>query len=159
MKIVAEHITSENFHPYGTCIDLYQNQALVKHFSTDSFADHMTIAPLIDTPGHLGLTVGSPAPYSVGAMEKHAHTQEAIFCLAEPVILCVAASRGNEPPLAEDVRAFLIHPGQVAVMERNIWHDACHGLGKNAPYYYLATAGANPAQWVAVSGQAEVTLP
>ena len=106
MKIVAEHITSENFRPYGTCIDLYQNQALVKHFSTDSFADHMTIAPLIDTPGHLGLTVGSPAPYSVGAMEKHAHTQEAIFCLAEPVILCVAASRGNEPPLAEDVRAF-----------------------------------------------------
>ena len=58
MKIVAEHITSENFRPYGTCIDLYQNQALVKHFSTDSFADHMTIAPLIDTPGHLGLTVG-----------------------------------------------------------------------------------------------------
>ena len=85
-------------------------------------------------------------------MEKHAHTEEAIFCMAEPVILCVALARGGEPPRAEDVRAVLLSPGEAAVMAREVWHDACRGLGKPAGYYYLAKAGERPADWLPVSG-------
>lgn len=58
----------------------------------------MTKTPLIDTPGQLGYTIGMDAPYVVKAMEKHDHTQEALFCAADPVVLCVAKSRGMSRP-------------------------------------------------------------
>ena len=42
----------------------------------------------------------------------------------------------------------ILYPGDVAVMDREVWHDACRGLGRRAGYYYLATAGKQPAVWV-----------
>ena len=66
--------------------------------------------------------------------------------------LTLALARGGEPPRAEDVRAVLLSPGEAAVMAREVWHDACRGLGKPAGYYYLAKAGERPADWLPVSG-------
>ena len=159
MRIKAERISAENFRPYGVYIDLYGDTRLAKHFSTERFDDSMSVSPLIETPAHLGMTVGSSAPCEVRSMEKHNYTREAIFCQGEPVVLCVALSHGEEPPRAEDVRAFIVHPGDVAIMERDIWHDSCYGLGKRTAYYYLATPGRVPAAWVDVKGKVEVELP
>lgn len=152
MTIKAIPIGEFDFSPYGTYYNLTEDAGQVSHTKTPVYEDHMTKAPLIDTLGHLGYTIGGPAPCEVRSMEKHSHTQEAIFCMADPVVLCVAVSRGGEPPRAEDVRAVVLAPGDAVVMDREIWHDACRGLGKSAGYYYLAKAGDTPADWLPVSG-------
>ena len=43
------------------------------------------------------------------------------------------------PPQAEDVRAVILRAGDVVVLNRGIWHDACRGLGRPSAYYYLAS--------------------
>ena len=157
MKIVARRICETDFSPFGSYYNMYEARESVCHSSGDAFADHMTRKPIVDTSAHLGLTVGSKAPCKVISMEKHSHTQEAILCMADPIIFCVALSHGDAAPKAEDLRAFLMQPGDVAVIEREIWHDACHGLDHDAAYYWLALAGKAPAKWQKVDGEAELT--
>lgn len=156
MIIHAVDIREFDFGDYGIHYNMLSDRERVMHSSTVSYEDHMTCQPLLDTPGHLGYTVGQRAPYTVHSMEKHEHTMEAVFCAADPIVLCVAASRGGMPPRAEDVRAVILRPGDVAVLKRGIWHDACHGLGRQAAYYYLASRGEKPAVWVEVEGEAVV---
>ncbi len=156
MKIVAHRITPENFAEFGTCYQMFTAKEGVKHSKGDSFEDHMTAKPLVDTHVHLGVTVGSGAPCRIITMEKHSHTQEAIACMREPVIFCVAHSHGDEPPVDSELKAFLLQPGDVAIIEREVWHDACHGLGHDTPYYWLAMAGKTPATWEKVQGEAQL---
>jgi len=156
MKIIAKRITEADFAPFGVYYNMYETEEGISHTSGDSFQDHMTRKPIVDTSAHLGLTVGGKAPCKVISMEKHSHTQEAILCMAEPIIFCVAPSNGNADPKAEDIRAFLMQPGDVAIIEREVWHDACHGLGHNTAYYWLALAGKTPAVWRKVDGEAEL---
>jgi len=146
-------IKNFDFSTYGIYYDMKNTMDGVCHSKTEVYEDHMTKKPLIDTMGHLGLTIGSKAPYTISSMEKHDHTQEAIFCTGEPIVLCFAASRGDQPPMAADIRAVILELGDVAVLDRNIWHDACHGMGKSTGYYYLATAGAHPADWLEIADE------
>ena len=148
VQLMAVPIRDFDFTSYGTYYRMPDACEGVSHTLAAAYEDHMTRSPLIDTPAHLGLTFGAAAPCAVTSMEKHSHTQEAILCMAEPVILCVAASDGGAPPRAYDLRAVILYPGDVAVMDREVWHDACRGLGRRAGYYYLATAGKQPAVWV-----------
>ena len=104
MILKAVDIREFDFTGYGTYYNMTGDRERVYRTLGEEFEDYMTRTPLIDTPGHLGYTVGMGAPYVLKAMEKHDHTQEALFCAADPVILCVAKARGDEPPLAEDVR-------------------------------------------------------
>ncbi len=157
MKVMARRINAEDFSAFGRYFNMYQAKEGIKHTRGDSFEDHMTCQPIVDTDVHLGLTVGSAAPCAIVSMEKHSHTQEAILCMRDPILFCVAASRGNEAPRAEDLHAFLMEPGDVAIIEREVWHDACHGLGHDTPYYWLALAGKAPAVWEKVAGEVELT--
>ena len=50
------------------------------------------------------------------------------------------ADTAADRPAAADVRAFLLEPGEVIVLNRGIWHTACYGVGTATPYYWLATA-------------------
>ena len=156
MKLAAKRINETDFAPFGTYYSMYDAKEGISHTSGASYQDHMTRKPIVDTSAHLGLTVGCAAPCKVISMEKHSHTQEAILCMAEPILFCVAASNGNEPPKAEDLRAFLMQPGDVAIIEREVWHDACHGLGHDTAYYWLALAGKTPAVWEEVVGEVEL---
>lgn len=153
MILKAIPVKEFDFTPYGTYYDLISDPHKVSHSVTPQYSDHMTKQPLIDTLGNLGYTIGSAAPYCIGSMEKHPQTQEALFCMAEPIVLCVALSKGDKPPHAEDVRALLLFPGEAVVLNRLVWHDACRGLGKSAGYYYLAKAGEQPAVWQVVEGE------
>ena len=156
MIIHTEKIRDFDFRDYGIYFNMFRDRERVMHSSGVSFEDHMTCRPLIDTPGHLGCTIGQSAPYALHSMEKHAHTMVAVFCAADPVILCVAKPCGDRPPRAADVHALLLGRGDVAVLKRDIWHDACHGVGRPAAYYYIASRGENPAEWVKVEGEAVV---
>lgn len=159
MQIKAISIREFDFAPYGVYYDLLHDEKLVSHSKTENYEDHLTRTPLIDTPAQLGYTIGSAAPYTVLSMERHDHTQEAIFCMSDTIVLCVACSTSEASPRAQDIRAVLLEPGDVVVMERNVWHDACHGKNASAGYYYAATSGKQPAVWaVPTGGEAEIAL-
>lgn len=151
MTIHAVEIKDFDFKDYGIYYNMFHTQDNILYSKTDVYEDHMTRFPLIDTPGHLGYTIGQSAPYALKSMEKHCHTMEALFCAADPIVLCFAKSRENLPPQAEDIHAVILRTGDVAVLGRDIWHDACHGLGSPAAYYYLASCGESPADWVTVA--------
>ena len=156
MKVTARKINAKDFAPFGKYYNMYQSEQEIAHTKGDSFEDHMTRFPVVDTCAHLGLTVGSAAPCVIVSMEKHSHTQEAILCMRDPILFCVAASNGDAAPRSEDIRAFLMEPGDLAIIEREVWHDACHGLGREAAYYWLALAGKALAVWEKVVGETEL---
>lgn len=153
MTLHAVEIKDFDFTEYGFYYNMLHDRDKVIHSITDRYEDHMTRLPLIDTPGHLGYTMGQSAPYTIKSMEKHSHTMEALFCAEDPVALCFAKSRAGLPPQAEDVRAVILRAGDVVVLNRGIWHDACRGLGRPSAYYYLASCGEQPAEWVDVTGE------
>jgi len=85
-------------------------------------------------------------------MERHPRTEEALFCAGAPIILAVAPAGDGAAPEAGTLQAFVILPGQVAVMNRGVWHDACRGFDGPAAYHWMAICGLGPDPWVEVSG-------
>lgn len=152
MIVEAIEIKDFDFSEYGIYYNMLEDQRNIMHCKTNEYEDHMTRLPLIDTPGHLGYTIGQSAPYILKSMEKHDHTREALFCTSDPIIVCFAKSRDELSPRAEEVRAVILRQGDVIVLERNIWHDAGHGMGRPTTYYYLASRGVEPAKWVNIAG-------
>lgn len=168
MIVVAEALSQEAFAPYGTYFPMTgeapqkpgQAAGLV-HSEGIGWQDIRTELPLIDLPGSLGVTRGGAAPYAATHMERHMNTQEALFCMQEPVILAVAVPSHAKSPQAGDIRAFVIHPGDVVVLERGVWHDACRGVGREAVYYWFAACNdGGPVIWMEIEGgPVRVDLP
>jgi ureidoglycolate lyase len=47
----------------------------------------------------------------------------------------------------------MIQPGEVIVLNKGIWHDACHGIHKSVRYYWLAEEyEGEPTEWVDIYG-------
>lgn len=152
-SIFARPVTAENFARYGKVYDLSGDaDPKVTWTKGDGWRDGFTRTPLIDGPGHLGITRGSGAPWHCSAMERHPGTEEAIFCAAEPIVLAVAPASDAVAPACDEIEAFVIAPGQAVVMHRNVWHDACRGASGPAPYYWMAICGLGESPWVPVSG-------
>ena len=54
--------------------------------------------------------------------------------------------------IQDEIEAFVIAPGQVVVMHRNVWHDACRGATRATPYYWMAICGLGESPWIPVAG-------
>lgn len=151
--VVARSVTAENFSRYGTVYDLADDaDPAVVSTSGHGWDDGFTRAPLIGGSGHLGMTRGGSAPWSCSAMERHPLTEEALFCAGEPIVLAVAPASMAEAPQGDEIEAFVIAPGQVVVMHRNVWHDACRGVTRATPYYWMAICGLGESPWIPVAG-------
>lgn len=151
--ILARALSAAAFAPYGRVFDLAAPDSDgIKHMSGDGWTDGFTLSPLIDGRGHLGMTQGPAAPWLARQMERHPKTEEALFCAGAPIVLAVAPGGEAEAPLAGTIEAFVIQPGQVAVMNRGVWHDACRGLNGPTPYYWMAICGLGPDPWVEIAG-------
>lgn len=149
----ARPVTAENFARYGRVYDLADDaDPNVIWTQGDGWADGFTGLPLIDGSGHLGMTRGGSAPWPCTAMERHPETEEALFCAGEPIVLAVAAASEADAPHRDDIEAFVIAPGQVVVMHRNVWHDACRGATRPTPYYWMAICGLGESPWIPVAG-------
>lgn len=148
--------TSINFSEYGILYDMVapeNGSGRVNQDSGDGWEDSNTAIPVIDTLASLGYTLGSAAPFTASEMERHFHTQEALFCQDEPIIFLVAPACKETSPNINDVVPILLKPGTIAVLHRGVWHSSAHGLTKPTRYYYLAQCYKNePTEWQHITG-------
>ena len=151
--IAARPLTAKAFAAFGRVHDLTAPDAPdVLRTEGPDWSDGFTLAPLIDGIGHLGLTRAPAAPWACAMMERHPKTEEALFCAEGPILLAVAPAGPETAPQAALIEAFVIRPGQVAVMNRGVWHDACRGLNGPVAYHWMAICGLGPDPWVPVAG-------
>ena len=146
--IQAQPITKENFKPFGMYYNLYEFEAI----ETPDFKCNITPEPIVNAPMHLGVTMCHAGDFDSISMERHFLTEEPQFCADGPMVLTVANSDPEQNPKEEDVRAFLMQPGDVAVLAKGIWHDANHAVDQDTMYYFLAENSDDPreTEWVAV---------
>lgn len=151
--IVARPATAETFARFGTVYDLDGDvDPKVVWTQGNGWQDGFTKVPLIDGRGHLGMTRGGAAPWRCAQMERHHETEEALFCAGAAIVLAVAPASSEPAPRRNEIEAFVISPGQVVVMNRGVWHDACRGLQGPTPYFWMAVCGAGASPWVPVDG-------
>jgi ureidoglycolate lyase len=142
-------VDENNFSLFGLFYDLDPDgtEGKVIRDAGDGYRDSHTAKPLIDKLGSLGMTSVPSVPYSIGRMESHQHSQEALFCAGEPIAFLVAPSDG-EKLSADAVRAFFILPGQVVVLHRGTWHSPALGILGPTSYYWMAeTYDGEPTVW------------
>jgi ureidoglycolate lyase len=159
MDVQAMNLLDADFSPFGRVYQMTQDDpsaapttSLIRS-SGPGWSDAYTSAPLLSTNGSLGFTRGSASPFVTSRMERHLLSEEALFCAADPIVLAVAAPTIGDRPSAASIQAFVITPGTVVVLNKGTWHDACHGIDKEAYYYWMATCGTGgTSPWVEVDG-------
>ena len=133
--IRAVPISKEGFAPYGRYYNLYEEGDNVE---TEDFRFYMIPRPLIDEPLNLGITCVKAGDFDSVSMERHVLTEEMLFCGDADMVLTVANSDPEGLPFEKDVGAFVMKPGDIAVLGLGTWHDANHGVDKDTMYYFLA---------------------
>ncbi|MEH7343511.1 ureidoglycolate lyase [Bacillus sp. JJ1532] len=153
MDIKAIPVSKIDFSKYGTYYNMNQSSDNLWSSQGDGWSDIRTKAPIISSAGSLGITQGSPIPCKVSKMERHLHTQEALLCLTDPIVIAIASGGEDKQPLASNIEAVIIQPGEVIVLNKGIWHDACHGINKSVRYYWLAEEyEGEPTEWAEIIG-------
>lgn len=132
--IRAVPITKENFAPFGRYYNLYEGRAT----KTEDFEAYMLQDLHVDVPMNFGITVCKAGDFTSRSMEVHMLTEEPQFCGDADMVLTVADSDPMGNPREEDVRAFIMRPGDLAVLAKGVWHDANHGVDKDTMYYFTA---------------------
>lgn len=159
--LIPIQIDENNFSEYGELIDLSTNGTgtNVKKSSGSGYTDSYSIKPLIDRPGSLGMTYTQSLPYSIESIERHMHTEEAMFCISEPIAFLVANSSFGEPEV-EHMKAFYLTPGQVVVLKPGVWHSPALGMNKPTNYYWMAEAyDDEPSVWADIkNGPIKIAL-
>lgn len=153
MRVVsAVELSEVDFSRYGKVIRLRAGSEDVVTSRGDGWSGVHTTRSVLARAGSLGYTVATPLPAEVRRMERHHHTKEALFAAQGPVALPLAATDG-EAPTADDIIVVIIRPGDLVVLDEGIWHDACHGLEQETPYYWYAECDPSIVDpWVTIDG-------
>ncbi len=139
-----------DFTPYGRYWDLKQERGV----RTEKYEAYMTVDPPMERPLRFGMTTCENGPaFDVDSMERHLSTEEILFAGDKPIILSIAASDPAAAPRAEDVVSLRMEPGDLVVLKRGIWHDACHAVEGSAMYYFLSYSSPEPGEtaWIPVT--------
>ena len=151
MTIKAVPATAENFKPFGRYFKIKQGDGRT---GTGDWHAWMSPEPLIDDVANFGITEVGGMPLVVDTMESHPRTQEGLIPGNKPMVLAVAntdpAAGGAKP---EDIRAFIVSPGEAVVIDRGIWHDACRCAGDGRCFYYFIAHSLDPAVFIDVDGE------
>lgn len=148
-QITAQQLSHDSFAPFGH----YWPRGEAR--SGEGYAFSSTLYPAFrggdDEEPSLGITEGASLAVQCAAMERHFHTTETLFAFDQPAILCVALP-GGEAPDGNDVRAFVLEPGDVVRLNRGVWHDACRGIAGPVTYGWLADCRAPLDPWIEIDG-------
>ncbi|MFV0381641.1 MAG: hypothetical protein ACK5KR_05425 [Breznakia sp.] len=148
MKLIVKSIKDVDFKKFGSLYELGNDSKQVCKTIKDGWSDGYTRASVIDTPTSLGMTRTGKTPFYFDELERHFHSQEAIFCIDEPIVFVVAPPSFDEHPDMDQAIAVKLDLGMVAVIDRMVWHSAAHGYNKECYYYWLCQVVKNePSEW------------
>ena len=151
--IKAERINKENFAPFGRYYNVFEERKTV----SEDFEACMLYDLHADEPMNFGFTLckaSKDGAFDSVSMERHFLTEEPQFCGDGEMVLTVANSDPEKCPKEEDVKAFILKPGDMAVLAKGVWHDANHGIDKDTLYYFMATNKApnsRETEWVEIA--------
>lgn len=130
-----------DFSPYGEYYDLRQMSPQKRK----DWVSYLSGDPIMKRPLRFGMTRATNGPhFLVDSMERHLSTEEIQFAGDSPIILSICDSDPMQPPKADRVISFRLEPGEVIVLKRGIWHDACHAVNGYAQYYFLSYSAPDP---------------
>lgn len=151
MKVKAVYATEENFRPYGIFRQVIDDTIRT---GEGGWRAWMTKDICMDDVCNIGITYAKGLPFLVSAMESHSLTQEVLVCGDKPMVLAVADTDAKEKGAKpEDIRAFMIKPGQVITLHKGIWHAACRSAEGEECYYYFLAHSLEPAVFIPIDGE------
>lgn len=131
--LVPIPITKYNFLPYGQCWMISMPNSKT---TPDLETDALFVA--LNRPLRLGITYSTGGDFTCSEMERHNSTEEFLFSGDTELILAVSNSPADKLPDTQDIQAFILSPGTVICLNRGIWHAACHPIGNDSYYYFMA---------------------
>ena len=150
MIIKAMPVTEENIKPFGRYEQIMKGEART---GTGGWRAWTTPDVTMDDEAHFGFVKVGGMPFEVDSMERHTKTTELMMSGDKPFVVALANSAPDGEPLAEDIRAFIVQPGEYIVIDRGIWHDACRSAqGDGCYYYFLSLETDEKAVFRAVQG-------
>ena len=95
----------------------------------------------------LGATHSGSGRFICSAMERHVSTEEILFAGDSALALCLSDDDPYSPPHACNLLCVVLEPGDVVVLNKGVWHDACRGLdGRDTLYYFMALNNGEPSE-------------
>lgn len=153
MTIKAKRATEENFKKFGLYYNLYRTSK--QKFGEGWKCSTSDYEYEYQLPfGYVEVT--DSLPYEVDSMERNSRSKEMQIVGGKPIVLAVADTKGDAPR-AEDIEAFILYPGDVIVMDVNIWHDASYSLFESTYYYYFSLDDPS-ASFVPIEGGTKVQV-
>ena len=85
----------------------------------------------------LGIVRSEPKPAAIHLMERHQDRVEYLIALDRPIIQAVALNAPEDARYPDQSRAeaFIIYPGEIAMVNRGVWHSAAMALGSETTQY------------------------
>lgn len=148
-KIKAVRADRENFLRFGRFEDVKSFEC----FRGQGWQCWLTDQVCMNQPAHFGMTyVKTAPPYEVVTMERHTKTEELMVCGDGPIVVALADSDPAGQAKTEDIQAFILYPGEIIVIRKGIWHDACRALTGETFYYFLSLETDEPAVQQSLDG-------
>lgn len=136
MIVRAVRADNKDFEKYGRIIRLTDYEEFADN--AQGWRCWITEEFCMNQPARIGMGFSKEgAPYTVSSMKRHSGTKKIFVCGDGPAIVAVADTNADAAS-SSDIRAFIIKPGDLLVINEGIWYDACHGVSGPSSYYFVS---------------------
>lgn len=129
-------LTAEAFAPFGRAVPLPSGSPTSKGAGFDCW---FNVAELTGQNMKLGQVIARRGDGLVRAMERHPDI-ELLVPITGPMIQVVAPGRdladATEQPRSDEAIAFILQPGEAAVVAPGVWHSAAMPVSKETLYMF-----------------------
>jgi len=133
LTVQAVPISQQLFSPFG----IYQQVKVGTGLSGDRWNAWMTDEVCLDKPAYFSVNFSVSQPAMITGMQRNVHTDEMLLSSDQPILFVVADS--IKTPTVADCHAFLLRPGDLVIINKNIWRSPCYGMVGETCYYSLTT--------------------
>jgi ureidoglycolate hydrolase len=136
IEIALQGLSRDKFSPYG---EVYLIPAHKKFDSSgEGWECWYPLGKVEEGKNTLfGIVKCQPMSPTIHLMERHKDRVEYLIALDQPIIQTVGLSSPTDPdaPDESQTEAFVIYPGQIARVNRGVWHAPALPLGPDVTQY------------------------
>lgn len=139
IEIEVEKPTKQTFSPFGKLILPHQENPDKSGVGWKCWVP-LELLEVGSTKLQIGLVELEKQELKVDQMERHETREEMLWPIDKPIVQLVGLPRhlmdGDSRPKVEEVKAFLLQPGQIVIMNKGTWHAPAYALEDSTSYYY-----------------------